>query len=132
MKKGFLAIGVSLLVVISVGFWLFNSSVSLKSVDLLQLLIIVLLIGFGVFFGIKRLRSAKRGEPVEDELSKKQLQKASSISYYFSLYWWVFLLYIKDKVVLDTEELIGMGVIGMGVLLVLSWIILRFKGIRNE
>jgi peptidoglycan/LPS O-acetylase OafA/YrhL len=73
-----------------------------------------------------------RGEPAEDELSKKLLLKTAAWSYYVSLYLWVAMLFIKDRVNLDTEEILGAGILGMAASFAICWLILNFRGIKNE
>lgn len=94
-------------------------------------LVITLLVVFALFIGVKRISSEKRGEPSEDEMSKKVMQKAASLSYFISLYLWVFMIYIKDKVTMDVEVLMGSGILGMAVIFALSWLYFNFRGIRN-
>jgi hypothetical protein len=89
-------------------------------------------VAFALFVGYKRLTSAKRGEPTEDEMSKLILQKTASLSYYISLYLWVFLLFVKDRISFDTEELIGTGILGMAITFAVVWMFLYFRGLRNE
>jgi peptidoglycan/LPS O-acetylase OafA/YrhL len=89
-------------------------------------------VAFAVFVGYKRMTSAKRGEPTEDEMSKKVLLKTAAWSYYISLYLWVAMLIIKDRVNLDTEEIIGAGILGMAVSFAVCWLIFNFRGTRNE
>jgi peptidoglycan/LPS O-acetylase OafA/YrhL len=132
MKKAIIVFLVAALVLIATGLWIFSSSGNLKSFDLLTFGIIILVVGFALFIGFKRLTSAKRGEPAEDELSKKILMKTAAWSYYISLYLWVAMLFIKDRVSLDTEELIGAGILGMALSWVILWLIFHFKGVRNE
>lgn len=100
--------------------------------DLFHFGVITLIVGFAVFVGLKRLRSEKRGEPVEDELSKKILQKTAAISYYISLYIWVFLIFLKGRVKFETEELLGTGILAMAVTFGITWLIFNFKGIKND
>jgi peptidoglycan/LPS O-acetylase OafA/YrhL len=94
--------------------------------------VIILVVGFAVFIGYKRLTSAKRGEPAEDELSKKVLQKTASLSYYISLYIWLFMMYIQDKINLETHSILAIGMLGMAVTFAICWLIINFTGIRNE
>lgn len=132
MKKSLIVFIVAGLVLISAGLWFFSSAKELNPMDLLHFGVIALIVGFAVYVGFKRLSSAKRGEPVEDELSKKILQKTAAISYYISLYIWVFLIFLNDRVKFETEELIGIGIIAMAVTFGITWLIINFKGIRND
>ena len=132
MKKGIVVLIVAVLVLITTGLWLFSTSGNLKTFDMVSLGIIILVVAFAFFVGYKRLASTKRGEPAEDELSKKVLLKTAAWSYYISLYMWVAMLFIKDRVNLDTEELIGAGILGMAIAFAICWLVFNFRGVRNE
>ena len=132
MKKLIIVLIVVVLVLISTGLWFFTSIIEFKPMDLLHFGIIILIVSFTLFVGIKRLRNVKRGEPFGDELSKKVLQKAAAVSYYVSLYIWVFLIYLKDRITFDTEELLGTGILAMALTFGISWVIIHFKGIKND
>lgn len=132
MKKAIIVFVVAALVLFTTGLWILSSSGKFKPFDLATFGIIICVVGFAVFVGYKRLTSARRGEPAEDELSKKVLQKTAAWSYYVSLYLWVGVLFIKDRVKLDTEELIGTGILGMAVSFAVCWLIFNSRGVRNE
>src|SRR5574344_192788 len=104
MKRSLLVFIVAGLLIIGVLLWISTSSTILKEIDFLHLGIITALVAFAIFFGIKRIKSERRKEPVEDEMSKKILQKTAALSYYISLYMWVFIIFIKDRIEMDTEE----------------------------
>ncbi len=132
MKRSMLVFVVAGLVLLTTLFWMIKASGAIDKTDTIQFWVIGLLIIFALFIGIRRLKSEKRGEPTEDELSKRVLQKSAAVSYYISLYLWVAIIYIKDKVSMDTEQLIGTGILGMAVTFALSWLIINFRGIRHE
>lgn len=132
MKKAIVVFVVAAMVLITTGLWIFSSTEEFKPFDLLSFGIIILVVAFAVFVGYKRMTSAKRGEPTEDEMSKKVLLKTAAWSYYISLYLWVAMLFIKDRVNLDTEEIIGAGILGMAVSFAVCWLIFNFRGTRNE
>ncbi len=132
MKKGVFALIVAALVLISTGLWLFSTPGNLKPFDFLSFGIIIIIVGFALFVGYKRLSSAKRGEPAEDEMSKKILIKTASLSYYISLYLWVGILFVKDRVDLDTEELLGAGILGMAIIYPFCWLVFNIRGVRND
>lgn len=120
------------MVLISTVLWLMKVDTAFKPFDLLTVGVILIVVGFALFVLYRRVTSAQQGEPAEDELSKKVLQKTAALSYYISLYLWVAMLFIKDRVDLDTEELIGAGILGMALSFAICWLILNFRGIRNE
>lgn len=132
MKKSLLIFTISFLVLTSISLHFYSVLNEYKTIDLLQFCSILIIIGFAIYIGIKRLRSEKIGEPVEDELSKKILQKTAAISYYISLYIWVFLIFLKDRVKLETEELLGTGILAMAMTFGITWFIINFKGINHE
>ncbi|HPO63313.1 MAG TPA: DUF2178 domain-containing protein [Candidatus Kapabacteria bacterium] len=132
MKRSYLIFGVVVLVLITVGFWFFSAGSSMEISENLQFPIIIIIVGFAVFIGIKRFKSEKRGEPAEDELSKKIMQKAAAVSYFISIYLWLVLMYIAGKGGNDNEVLFGWGILGMAVIFFISWVVIYFVGIKNE
>ncbi|HBS87782.1 MAG: hypothetical protein A2W91_11295 [Bacteroidetes bacterium GWF2_38_335] len=132
MKKGAITLIVTGIVLLSCGLLIYSESNNLSNVDLVQFGVIALVVVFAVYFGMKRINSSRRGEPVEDEMSKKMVQKTAALSYYISLYIWVAMIFIKDRVEMDTEELLGTGIIGMAITFALCWVFFNFRGIRNE
>ena len=132
MKKTVLVFVVAALVLITTGLWYFSTNEPLKLYDLLTFGIIVIVVSFALFAGFKRLTSAKRGEPAEDELSKKIMRKASSVSYYISLYLWLAIGYFSEKINYETHTIIGAGILGMAVIFGICWLVINFSGIRNE
>jgi peptidoglycan/LPS O-acetylase OafA/YrhL len=131
MKKSFLALIISLLVLITAVLWLLNTKKPVSIPEIIQYGIILVLVGFGVYVGISRLKSEKTGEPAEDELSVKILRKASSSAYYISIYMWLVFMYLSDKVNLESHSLIGAGILGMAVLFCLCWIFYKIAGLKD-
>jgi len=81
MKKTIIVFVVAAIVLFATGLWFFSSKTDFKTIDFLHFGVIVLVVGFAAFAGFKRLTSSRRGEPAEDELSKKVMQKTAAISY---------------------------------------------------
>ena len=131
MKKSYLALIVSALVLVSTLIWFLNSKKLMNGMEIIQYGIILILVGFGVYTGLSRLKSEKRGEPTEDELSKRILQKASSTSYYISLYMWLVFIYFSDKTKLENHTLIGAGILGMAVIFCVCWIAYKIWGMKD-
>ena len=132
MKKAVLIFIVAGLILVSGLFWMSNDSNPISKTEIIQFGVILLLVAFAIFVGIKRLSSARRGEPVEDELSKLILLKSASLSYFISLYVWVFMIYLKDRIDMDTEVMLGSGILTMAVIFALSWLYFTFKGLKND
>ena len=99
--------------------------------DLFQFGIIGLLVIFALYLGIRRLISERKGQPAEDELSKRVLQKAASTSFYVSLYMWLVISYISDSRELATHTWIGVGILGMAVLFAGSWLYHNSIGVKD-
>lgn len=134
MKKTILVFVVAGLVIAATALWFFSSPEFIRTdpIELLHFGVILVVVLFALFFGYKRLTSARRGEPVEDELTKKVMQRTAALSYYISLYFWVFLLFIKDRITFDQEQLLGAGILAMAIIFAIVWLALNFRGIRNE
>jgi peptidoglycan/LPS O-acetylase OafA/YrhL len=132
MKRTVILFVIVALVLITCVFWFLNMETGFNLMNMLQFGIIILIVGFAIFIGIKKLSSAKRGEPTEDELSKKVLQKTASLSYYISLYLWLIVMYLSDKVKMSNDQLIGAGILGMALTFAICWVIFNLRGVRNE
>ena len=130
MKKGNIAIIISTLIIITVLLWILNTSKKIEFVDALSFIVIFMVVLFGIVVGISRIKSVKLGQPAEDELSKKLFQKASSTSYYISLYVWLVLIYLSDKVKAETHTFISAGILAMAIIFVLSWLFFRLFGLK--
>lgn len=131
MMKNLIVLAIILvLVVFTSSLWLINENLEFE--ELTSLGVILSVVGFGVFILIRRIKSWKVGEPQEDELSKMVMLRTSSVSYFISLYFWVFLLWLKDRIVFDQEQLIGTGILGMAVIFALSWGFYHLRGVSND
>lgn len=132
MKKTVIIFVLAALVLASLVLWALNTQFSGGMPEALMILVGVVVVGFAVFFGIARVRSAMHNEPAEDELSRMVMTKASSLSFFISIYWWLFMMYISDKTELPTHSLIGAGILGMALIFLGSWIGVKFNGVKNE
>ena len=131
MKKSMLVFLVSIMVIAAVAFWLTSAKTSLNLSEVIKTGIIIVLAGLGIYAGTRRLVSRKHGEPAEDELSRKIMQKTSSLSYYVSLYLWLAVGFISDRTKLETHTLIGAGILGMAVVFLGCWIFFKARGIKD-
>lgn len=132
MKKTVLVFIVTALVVTGIAVLVAIPGFEWNIEEILMTAGVVLLVGFGIFVGIGRARSLRKGEPAEDELSKRIMVRSSSYSYYLSLYLWLVIMYLSDKTEMETHSLIGAGILGMAVIFLLSWIFVKIKGLRHE
>jgi peptidoglycan/LPS O-acetylase OafA/YrhL len=119
-------------VTMSLGMWAYYSlEGSLQGKDMLLFGVLIVVAVFGIYIGLRRVMSERRGEPGEDELSRRIMQKAGASSFYISLYFWLALSYfISDR---DTapETAIGLGIAGMALIFAFSWMYHRFKGLKD-
>lgn len=130
MKKAIISLFVSILVIVSVTAWIFYSK-PINPGENIQIILILILAAFGIFIAYRRMQSARSGEPHEDELSKQILQRAAAVSYYISLYLWLVVMYLTDKLKTETEVMFGWGILGMALTFVLSWAFYYFRGLRS-
>jgi Na+-transporting methylmalonyl-CoA/oxaloacetate decarboxylase gamma subunit len=85
-----------------------------------------------VVFAIRRFTSWKNREPAEDEYTKKIMMKTSSYSFYVSLYLWLLISYFSEESALDTQRIIGLGIVGMAIVFAISWILIKYIGLHDE
>ena len=131
MKKTIITFVISALLLISLVLWISNANISGNIQEYLNIAVIVALVGFALYIGLERLKSLRRKEPIEDELSKKIMTKASSLSFYVSIYLWLFIMYMSDKTTMETHSLIGAGILGMSIIFLLSWLGVKLTGMKN-
>jgi peptidoglycan/LPS O-acetylase OafA/YrhL len=131
MKRSTLVFLIAFLVLLTTVIWFLSGIAGSNQTEFLHLGVIILIVAFAIFVGVKRLKSEKRGEPTEDELSKKVMLRTAALSYYVSLYLWVFLLFLKDRIKFETEQLIGTGILAMAVTFAVSWLYFNFKGVQD-
>ncbi len=95
--------------------------------------IVLLVLGLlALVVAIRRFKSLKNREPAEDEYSKKIMQKTSSYSFYISIYLWLVVSYFSEDSGMDTQQVIGLGVVGMAIVFAVSWVVVKLMGLRNE
>lgn len=131
MKRAILPLIVSLAVLAGCIMWFFKSEWKLGLTDIFQFSLIVMLVGFAIWVAYSRIMSHRRGQPSDDELSRKLLQKAAATSFYVSIYLWLVIMYITSEKKADPEPMFGWGILGMAAMFFLSWVFYRFKGIKD-
>jgi hypothetical protein len=132
MKRTIIMFVLAALVIISLLMWALNSQMKGNIQEILMVAIAMIVVGFGVYMAIRRVKSTARKEPLEDELSRKIMLRSSSLSYFISIYWWLFLMYMSNRITWPMHMLIGVGILGMAVIFVLSWLWTKFFGMRYE
>jgi hypothetical protein len=131
MNRTIIIFVVALMVLMTLVLWILEKQLSIDTQEMLMIALALIVVGFAIFVGIARAKSLLRKEPIEDELSKTVLTKASSISYYVSIYLWLFIMYMSDKTTMPTHSLIGAGILGMAILFVLSWVAIKTIGLKH-
>jgi hypothetical protein len=131
MKKGLIVTSVSVIVLLSAFYW-FEESIELSDNWYRgQFVVITILALISLIGGLRIFKESVKGGPTEDEFSKRLLEKGASKSFFISLFWWVFLIFIKDRIKVDSEELIGTGILGMGVILIINILVIRYNGLKD-
>ncbi len=132
MKKTILIFVIALVFFLFLVVWAVKSKLSGGVQEILMMAAALIVVGFAIFLGVSRLRSKLRKEPAEDELSKRTKTKASSLSFYISIYMWLLIMYLSDKTELETHSLIGAGIMGMALVFFLCWMGVKYIGPRYE
>jgi hypothetical protein len=132
MKKRFNIFMAGTLLLISSGLWFLSARLSIDPKEVLVPGGALIVIGYGLFMGIQKAKSMIRKEPFDDELSKRVMLKSSSISFYVSLYMWLFIMYLGDKTNAEASDLMGSGIIGMAIIFMLSWAGTKLYGMKDE
>jgi len=132
MKKAVIIFILTAIVIAGAILWLMSASGNLSPVDFMSMAVLVIVVAFALYMGIKKITSARRGEPDEDELSRKIMRKTSSLSYFISLYLWLAIMYFSDRLALETHTVIGIGILGMAIVFAVCWLVFNFTGIKNE
>ena len=132
MKK--IVSGIVIIILLAVGALFFYKSAENSQADFAQLVILTLVVGFAIFISYKKIVSFKKGEPDKDELSQLLLQKAAATAFYTSLYMWLIISYLngRGEAEMETEQLIGFGIIGMAILFAGFWLFYKIKGVKND
>lgn len=132
MKKPYYLIFALSAVAVAALFYLKSDGITTASSGFTMPIILTVVIVFAIIFGIRRFKGLKQGEPAEDEYSKKIMQKTAAYSFYISLYMWIVISYFSERSDMDTQQVIGLGVVGMAIVFVISWLFVKILGLRNE
>ena len=131
MKKLIILAVILLLLVTTILFWISGSDMTWDFQSVIMLAGLLIVLGFAVFIGVQRARSIHKKEPTDDEFTRKIMTRASSLSFYISIYFWLVMAYISDKVDLETHTLINAGILGMALIFFFSWLGVKIYGLRN-
>ena len=132
MKKTITVFVISALLIVSVVLWALKGRGMGNTRELLSAGVIFILVGFALFLGMSRMRSHLRKETPEDELSKRVMTKASSLAYYVSIYMWLCISYLSDRITIPRHSLIGAGIMGMALVFFFCWLYVKTRGVKSE
>ena len=105
-----------------------------ETAELVYVIMLAVLIGLGILLSKKRSRELRSGLPLEDEMSKMQLRKAGSITFFISLIIWLAMLFINvhDIMNIEVRFLFAYGLIAICFVFLVSWTIINFGGTGHE
>jgi len=128
MKKTLLSLLISALVVAALVVWALNADFLDDPTEILMISGVLILVGFALSLAVSRIRSHLRREPAEDERSRRVMSRTASLSYYISLYLWLLIMILSDRITLPVHNLIGLGIMGMALIFFFSWIWVKTRG----
>ncbi len=99
--------------------------------EILHVIMIAILFILGIIQGIKRKRATEEGFPEDDELSEKIVRKSAGISFYFTLFIWLILLFVNSFIEIDSRVIFSYGFIGMSLTFVITWLVINSQGIKD-
>ena len=94
--------------------------------------LVILIVGFRLYFTINSFKSEKAGLTSEDELSKRIKEKAAAKAFKFSIYMWAFVVLFLADIGPRAKIIVGLGLMGMGLIFLLTWFYLSKVGISDE
>jgi hypothetical protein len=132
MKKTIISFIIVAFLLAALILWALGGGFNGNIQEILMVAGVLIMVGFALLLGVRRVKSHMHKEPAEDELSKQVMMRASSLSFYISLYFWLAVMYISDRSPLPTHSLIGAGIMGMAIIFLFSWIWVKVRGTIHE
>ena len=126
MKRTILVAVVALMAVVSFIIWIINAEPGMDFGTVLMILIPVVILAFAVIKVVRGVSDVKNQMPAEDELSKMIMLRTGSTAFQLSLFLWLVIGSVEDRIELEGHTIIGAGILGMAILFALSWIYHRF------
>ena len=126
MKRTILVAVVALMAIVSFIIWIIGSELSFDFGTVLMILIPVVILAFAIIKVVQGVSDARNQMPAEDELSKMIMLRTGSTSFQLSLFLWLVIGSVEDRIDLEGHTIIGAGILGMAILFALSWIYHRF------
>jgi hypothetical protein len=126
MRKAIFMVVLAVALIVSFLYWMIFHSDKMEIQEILMITGLVLLVGFSLYLAFRRLRDVKNNTPGDDEMSRNIMRRGAATSYYVSIYFWLLIMILEEKINLERSSLIGAGIMGMAVIWALSWIYHRF------
>jgi len=97
----------------------------------LGVIIAIIILAFAIIVYTRGKRDLKEGYPLQDERSKRVMQKAMSMSFLVSLYLLLAIGFLSDDLIKfrDVSQAISVAVGGMAILFAVFWAYYNRKGI---
>lgn len=131
MKNAIITIIVSLLVIGGIIAYVSHPDFEMNFQEIMMFLVLLVVLVFAFFLAYRRISAVRKKLPAEDEYSKKVMKKAAGTSYFISLYIWLGVMYVSDKVKMETHTLIGTGILLMALVFAISWFIYNYRGVAD-
>ena len=132
MKRYIILPWISLFVLADGLYMLLSPTVKNTWIDLVQGILMIIIGLFGLYQGVSAAWSAWRGDPLKDELTRKIRIKASSISFYISIWCWIGLMFAENNQVRFHSGILGTGVLIMVSVYIISSVVIRIRGLGDE
>lgn len=126
MKRTILIVVIAIMVVVTFILWIAQTELSFDAGTILMVTIAVVILAFAALRVVRGLSDARNQLPAEDELSKMIMLRTGSTAFQLSLFLWLVIGSVEDRIDLEGHTIIGGGILGMAILFALSWIYHRF------
>lgn len=126
MKRMILLTVLAVLVVGTFILWITRTELSFDAGTILMILIPVVILTLAAIRLVRGISDARNRMPAEDELSRMILIRTGSTAFQLSLFLWLIIGGIEDRINLEGHTIIGAGILGMAILWALSWVYHRY------
>lgn len=126
MKRTILIAVIAILVLVTFIIWITSADLSFDFGTILMIVIPIVILAFAIIKVTQGMSDAKNQMPAEDELSKMIMLRTGSTAFQLSLFLWLVIGSVEDRIDLEGHTIIGAGILGMAILFALSWIYHRF------
>jgi peptidoglycan/LPS O-acetylase OafA/YrhL len=122
---------ISLTLTFVAGVAMYSTMSEIKPIEYIIYAAVGLIVIFGLVKGLKNLKDEKKGLTTEDELSQKIKLRAGANAFTASFYLWAMILLFTIDSNINNEIILGIGIAGMGLIFIGSWLYYNNKGIDD-